>query len=551
MSTTDASKRSDIISNSASPMMNLFRKGLLHGAGYDTSKLKTRPLVAIANSHTELTTGHAHLDRLARKVHDGILAAGGECAEFNVPAPCDGVAMAHDGMRYVLAQRDLIADTIETHLRSQPYDGVVLIAGCDKINPAMMMAAARLDLPAIYLSAGPGQMDIRNASGQRGSIDHGDYGDDPQLLAKTATCSTCGACEIMGTANTFQCLAEVFGLCLPGSSNIPGWHSDKLDAARRTGERIVEMVKEGLNARQLFTPAAFTNAVRMAMAIGASTNTALHLPAIAHAAEVPLTMADFEAAADVPTLLAVSPNGPYGVQDLWAAGGMPAVLKQMERFLDSSCMTVTGKPLKATIDAARVLDARVIPPVENAFRANAAITVLRGNLAPGTAIIKQAGVEPSMLHCRGPAVCFNSEEEALHAIAMGRIRQGDIVVLRYLGPRGAPGMPEMLGATMALKMKGLKTAALVTDGRFSGATSGPCVGHVCPEASDGGPIALIEDGDLVEIDVPGRRLTLHVGETTLVRRRAAWRPHEREVPHGFMRRYRRHVRPASEGAILD
>jgi dihydroxy-acid dehydratase len=545
-----ASKRSDIISRSPSVMMNLFRRGLLHGAGFDTDKLRTRPLIAIANSHTELTTGHAHLDRLARKVHDGILAAGGECAEFNVPAPCDGVAMAHDGMRYVLAQRDLIADTIETHLRSQPYDGVVVIAGCDKINPAMMMAAARLDLPAIYLSGGPGQMDIRNAAGNRNSIDHGDYDDDPLLLARTATCSTCGACEIMGTANTFQCLAEVFGLCLPGSSNIPGWHADKLDAARRTGERIVAMVKEGLNARQMFTPAAFRNAVRMAMAIGASTNTALHLPAIAHAAEVPLTMADFEAAADVPTLLAVSPNGPYGIQDLWAAGGMPAVLKRMEAFLDTGCMTVTGKALKATIDAARVIDPRVIPPVEAAFRSSGAITVLRGNLAPDTAIIKQAGVDPSMLRCQGPAVCFDSEDLALEAIAGGRIRQGDVLVLRYLGPRGAPGMPEMLGATMALKMKGLKQAALVTDGRFSGATSGPCVGHVCPEASDGGPIALVEDGDLIEIDVPGRRLTLHVDEATLAARRAAWRPHEREVPHGFMRRYRAHVRPACEGAVL-
>ncbi len=551
MSATDSKKRSDIISNSASPVMNLFRKGLLHGAGFNTDKLKSRPLIAIANSHTELTTGHSHLDRLARKVHDGILSAGGECAEFNVPAPCDGVAMAHDGMRFVLAQRDLIADSIETHIRSQPYDGMVVIAGCDKINPAMMMAAARLDLPVIYLSGGPGQMDIRNASGQRGSIDHGDYGDDLQLLAKSATCSTCGACEIMGTANSFQCLAEVFGLCLPGTSNIPGWHSDKLDAARRTGERIVEMVKEGLNSRQMFTPAAFRNAVRMAMAIGASTNTALHLPAIAHAAEVPLTMADFEAAGDVPTLLAVSPNGPYGIQDLWAAGGMPAVLKQMERYLDTGCMTVTGKPLKAAIDAARVIDSKVIPPVEKAFRSSGAITVLRGNLAPDTAIIKQAGVDPSMLHCKGPAVCFNSEEEALGAIAAGRIRQGDIVVLRYLGPRGAPGMPEMLGATMALKMRGLKTAALVTDGRFSGATSGPCVGHVCPEASDGGPIALVVDGDFVEIDIPGRRLTLHVDDATLERRREAWRPYEREVPHGFMRRYRKHVRPACEGAIID
>ena len=311
------------------------------------------------------------------------------------------------------------------------------------------------------------------------------------------------------------------------------------------------MVKEGLNSRQMFTPAAFRNAVRMAMAIGASTNTALHLPAIAHAAEVPLTMADFEAAGDVPTLLAVSPNGPYGIQDLWAAGGMPAVLKQMERYLDTGCMTVTGKPLKAAIDAARVIDSKVIPPVEKAFRSSGAITVLRGNLAPDTAIIKQAGVDPSMLQCKGPAVCFNSEEEALGAIAAGRIRQGDIVVLRYLGPRGAPGMPEMLGATMALKMRGLKTAALVTDGRFSGATSGPCVGHVCPEASDGGPIALVADGDIVEIDIPGRRLTLHVDDATLAGRRAAWRPYEREVPHGFMRRYRKHVRPACEGAIID
>ena len=225
------SKRSDIISNSASPIMNMFRTGLMHGAGYDTAKLKTRPLIGIANSHTELTTGHAHLDKLAQKVRDGVLAAGGECAEFNVPAPCDGIAMAHDGMRFVLAQRDLIADILETHIRSQPYDAIVFIAGCDKINPGMMMAMARLDLPALYLAAGPGQMDVRNTANPRHSIDHGDYHDDPILLPKTATCATCGACEIMGTANTFQCIAEALGICLPGSSNIPGWHADKLQAA--------------------------------------------------------------------------------------------------------------------------------------------------------------------------------------------------------------------------------------------------------------------------------------------------------------------------------
>ena len=361
-------KRSDIISNSASPVMNMFRTGLLHGAGISAERIKTRPLIAIANSHTELTTGHSHLDKLAKKVRDGVLAAGGECAEFNVPAPCDGVAMAHDGMRFVLAQRDLIANTIETHVRSQPYDAVVFIAGCDKINPAMMMAMARLDLPALYLSGGPGQMDIRNTANPKQSIDHGDYHDDPFMLSKTATCATCGACEIMGTANTFQCIAEAFGICLPGTSNIPGWHADKLEAARRTGEHIVGMAKSGLNARQMFTPAAFRNAVVTAMAIGGSTNTALHLPAIAHAAEVPFSAADFEGAADIPTLLAISPNGPYGMQDLWASGGMPAVLKQMERYLDTSCMTVTGKPLKETLDKAVVRNAAVIPPVERAFR---------------------------------------------------------------------------------------------------------------------------------------------------------------------------------------
>ena len=544
-------KRSDIISNSPSVMMNLFRTGLLHGAGISAERIKTRPLIAIANSHTELTTGHSHLDRLAKKVHDGILAAGGECAEFNVPAPCDGVAMAHDGMRFVLAQRDLIADMLETHLRSQPYDAVVFIAGCDKINPAMMMAMARLDLPALYLSGGPGQMDIRNTPNPKNSIDHGDYATDMPSLAKTATCATCGACEIMGTANTFQCIAEALGICLPGTSNIPGWHADKLDAARRTGERIVAMVAEGLNARQMFTPAAMQNAVNTAMAIGGSTNTALHLPAIARAAEVPFSLEMFEAAAHIPTLLAVSPNGPHGMQDIWAAGGMPAVLKQIARFLDTSAMTVTGKPLQDTIDKARVINDSVIPPVERAFRPMAGITVLRGNLAPDTAIIKQAGVSEDMLQCQGPALCFNSEEDALKAIAEGRIKANNVVVLRYLGPKGAPGMPEMLGATMALKMAGLKKAALITDGRFSGATSGPCVGHVCPEASAGGPIALIEDGDIVEIDIPKRTLTLHVDDATLTQRRAAWTPFERAVPHGYMRHYRKHVLPASQGAVLD
>jgi dihydroxy-acid dehydratase len=543
-------KRSDIISTSPSPVMNLFRTGLLHGAGYNTQRLAKRPLIAIANSHTDLTTGHSHLSLLASRVREGIIAAGGEAAEFNVPAPCDGVAMAHDGMRFVLAQRDLIADIVETHVRSQPFDGVVMIASCDKINPGMMMAMARLDLPSIYLSGGPGQMNIRNHPQPQASIDHNAYPGDMERTSGTFTCSTCGACEIMGTANTFQCLAEVLGICIPGSANIPGWHADKLEAARLTGERIVGLVEEGLNARQMFTEASLRNAVIANMAIGGSTNATLHLPAIAHSAGLPMSLDDFAAAADVPTLLAVSPNGPYGIQDVWAAGGMPAVLKQLQPLLDTACMTVTGEPLQATIDDAQVANTAVIPPLEEAFRPSAGIAVLKGNLAPDGSVIKAAGVDESMLTCSGPARCFDSEEEALVAINNDEVQQGEVVVLRYQGPKGSPGMPEMLGATIALKTKGLDKAALVTDGRFSGATSGPCVGHVCPEASDGGLIALVQDGDLVEIDIPNRRLHLAVDDAELARRREHWKPAEKPVPEGYMQRYRRWVRPACEGAVL-
>jgi dihydroxy-acid dehydratase len=544
-------KNSDIIHSSASIAMNLFRKGLMHGAGYNTERLKERPLIAIANSHSEMTTGHAHLDRLAQKVKEGIIAAGGECAEFNVPAPCDGIAMAHDGMRYILAQRDLIADMVETHMRSQPFDAMVMIAGCDKINPAMMMAAGRLDLPAIYLAGGPGQMDIRNAQGNRNSIDHGDYQDDVGLLIKSATCSTCGACEIMGTANTFQCLAEAMGICLPGSSNIPGWHSDKLEAARSTGERIVEMFNEGLNFRQIVTKDSIQNAVTMAMAIGASTNTVLHLPAVAEAAGVELPISAFEQARNIPTLLAISPNGPWGVQDLWAAGGMPAVMQVMQHDLNTDCMTVIGHPLSLALEFAQVQNPAVIPPRDKPFRQGAAISILRGNIAPDSCVIKQAGVSEAMLTCSGSARCFDSEELALKAVYDDQIQAGDVLVLRYQGPKGSPGMPEMLGVTMALKEKGLKETALITDGRFSGATSGPCVGHICPEASDGGLIAFIEDGDHIEIDIPNNSIHLDVSDEVIAERKKGWTPLEKEVPHGFMRRYRKHVRPACEGAILD
>ncbi len=545
-------KNSDVIYSSENKMAGVFRGGVLKGAGYDMERLKKRPLIAIANSHTEMTAGHNHLNRLGDKVKEGILVEGGEYAEFNVPAPCDGIAMAHDGMRYVLAQRDLIADIVETHVRSQAFDAVVFIAGCDKINPGMMMAMGRLDLPSIYLSGGPGQMNIRNTPKFASTIDHNSYRGDFEATAETFHCSTCGACEIMGTANTLQCLAEVLGICLPGSSNIPGWHTDKLRAARATGQRVVQLFHEGLTARQLLTQQSLENAARMLMAIGGSTNGTLHLPAIAHSAGCELTLEHFEqASAEVPTLLAVSPNGPWGIQDVWAAGGMPAVLQVMQNDLDTTTRTVDGRTLQDVIDDATVLNPKVIPARDNPHRPSGGIAVLRGNLAIDGAVVKQAGVSENMMQCKGPAVCFDSEDEALAGVQGGKVKQGDIIILRYQGPKGGPGMPEMLGVTMALKFAGLDEAALVTDGRFSGATCGPCVGHVCPEASDGGLIALVEDGDMIEIDIVQGRLRAEISEEEIGRRREQWKPAEKAVGFGYMDRYRRHVRPASEGAILD
>jgi len=543
-------KKSEVLYQSGNPVMDIFRAGLLRGVGVDTNEAQKKPLIAIANSHSELTTGHSHLSQLADRVKAGVLAAGGEVFEFNVPAPCDGVAMGHDGMRYILAQRDIIADMVECHVRSQRFDGLVMIAGCDKINPAMMMAAARLDMPAIYLAAGPGMYDIRHKRGYKDSIDHGDYMDDHENLHATVSCASCGACEIMGTANTFQCLAEAMGICLPGSSNVPAFHSDKLIYARKTGERIVQMVAEGVTFGKLVTKEALLNAVIINMAIGGSTNATLHLPAIAHSLGYELPLSVFEEySRKIPTLIAISPNGPWGVVDLWAAGGMPAVLKMMQNDLDTSCLSAAGCTIADIIDAAKVTDVRVIPPRDKPFREDGGLAILTGNIAPDGAVIKQAGVPDDLMVYTGPAICFNSEEAAMAAIYENKIQPDHVIVLRYLGPQGAPGMPEMLGITAAVKMGGLK-AAVITDGRFSGGTSGPCVGHISPEASSGGPIAAIADGDLITIDVHNRSLTVDVTEEVLAERLSSLELIEKEVPHGFLERYRNSVSSAATGAVL-
>ena len=543
--------QSEILTNSNNPMMDTFRRGLLQGVGIDTLDLAKRPLIAIANSHSELTTGHSHLATLGTQVKNGVLTAGGRVVEFNVPAPCDGVAMGHDGMRYILAQRDLIADMVETHVRSQRFDGVVMIAGCDKINPGMMMAAARLDLPAIYLAGGPGMWDVRNKPEFKNSIDHFDYPDDKETQVATIQCATCGACEIMGTANTFQCLAEAMGICLPGSSNVPGFHTEKLRYAEQSGRRIVAMVQEGLSFSKILTWDALMNAMVMNMAIGGSTNATLHLPAIAHSAgfDLPLSLFD-EFSRKIPTLLSVAPNGPWGITDIWAAGGMPAVMKMMADDLNLDCLSVSGRTIGEVIERARVRNSTIIPDRSRAFRPTGGIAVLRGNLAPDGCVIKAAGIKDGVNRFSGLALCFDNEDAVAIALRNKVIPTGTVIVIRYAGPRGAPGMPEMLGVTTMIRNYGLN-AAVVTDGRYSGATSGYCVGHVAPEAASGGPIGAVLDGDVITINVEERSLHLHLSDEEIEERLAVAVPVEHPVPRGFLQRYKAHVSSAATGAVLS
>jgi dihydroxy-acid dehydratase len=524
--------------------INIIRKSMISGTGADLEELEGKPIIAVANSHTELNPGHMHLNVLADRVKEGIHAAGGIPFEFNVPAPCDGIAEGHEGMRFILPQRELIADTVETHIRSMLFDGMVLIASCDKIIPGMIMAAARLDLPAIFLTGGPSAW--RNRFTGRSSDSGKRQGRSGSIFA------SCGACEIMGTANTFQCMAEVLGLTIPDSANVPGFHTDKLILARQSGRRIVAMVEEELTARKILTAGAIDNAVKMDLAIGGSTNSALHLPAIAHELGISLPLEKFnEFNREIPTLLSISPNGPHGVIDLYEAGGIPAVMKMLADDLDLDALNVTGKTLREIVSEAEVFDESVIRPKNKPYLPEGGTVILFGNLAPEGAVVKQSAVQPDMLTFAGKARVMDSEADALKSLREGDIKEGQVVVIRYEGPRGGPGMPETLAVTMALRSSGLKKVALITDGRFSGATSGPCIGHVSPEAYVGGPLAALRDGDEIEIDIPGRRIDVKLTEGEMGKRMKGFVPVEHDVPAGFMRRYVKYVASAARGAVLE
>lgn len=530
--------------------MSLGRLSVMKGLGIDTDSLMSKPFVAIANSFTEINPGHIHLREIAQAVREGVIAAGGLPFEFSVPAPCDAVAEGNDGMRHILPQRDLIADSVETFVRSQLFDGVVLVSGCDKINPGMLMAAARLDLPAIFVPGGPAMMNIRFLK-PGGSIDHKDHEDIFSKL-QAVTCGTCGACEIMGTANTFQLLSEALGMALTGAAAIPAVAMEKRVIARASGERIVRMIREGLTARRILTREALENAVMVDLAIGGSTNSTLHLPALAAQLGIEINIDLFnQYAKSIPTLLRIAPNGPHGVVDLYRAGGVAAVMKRLRDDLHTECLTVDGRSVAEILEDAQVLDESIVASKDAPALPEGGTVVLKGNLAPEGAVIKQSAVIPSMRTFEGSAKVFESEEDALVALQSGDIGPDTVIVIRYEGPKGGPGMPEMLSVTATITLMRLERVALVTDGRFSGATDGPCVGHVTPEAYLGGSIALVEDGDRIRIDIPARSLSVALSKDELDRRSTRWVRKEKPVASHYLKIYRKLVGPASKGAVLE
>lgn len=518
-----------------------------------------KPFIGVATSFTDLVPGHVGMRSLERVVENGIHAGGGYPFLFGVPAVCDGIAMGHRGMHYSLPLRELVADMVESVAEAHALDGLVLLTNCDKITPGMLMAAARLNIPSIVLTAGPmlsGRMGNRRLSlvsdtfeavgrFQRGEIDRATLS---RLEAEA--CPGEGSCQGLYTANTMACLTETLGMSLPGCATALAGMSRKRHIGYATGERIVELVKRGVTPRKILTRAAFHNAIRVDLALGGSSNSVLHLLAIAHEAGVNLPLSEFDRLSrETPQLTTVTPAGPHMMEDIEFSGGIPAVLRRLLPTLRKN-PTVSGMDITAIARKGKVLDDGIIRKVSAPVRKEGGIAVLTGNLAPGGAVVKQSGVDPSMFRFRGKAKVFDSEDAAMAAIMAGRIRAGTVVVIRYEGPKGGPGMREMLSPTSAIMGMGLGTkVALVTDGRFSGGTHGPCIGHVSPEAMEGGPIALVRDGDAITLDIPRRRLTLEVPEAELAKRKKGWKAPPPKIRTGYLARYAKVVTSAGTGAV--
>lgn len=535
-------------------------RSLLRACGLTDSEMQ-KPFIGVANSFTDIVPGHIHLKKVAESVKLGISNAGGVPFEFNTMAICDGLAMNHEGMRYSLASREIVADTVESMAQAHSLDGLVLLPTCDKVVPGMLMAAARLDIPSIVVTGGPmlpgefqGEVvDLINVFEAVGKVSSGKMTLDELDELERCACPGAGSCAGLFTANSMACLTEAMGMSLPYCATTHAVDSQKMWIARESGERIVAMIEENLIPSQIMTPEAFQNAIIIDLALGGSSNTALHIPAIANelrekGVEVTLDLFD-ELSREIPHITAISPSGQHTMLDLHQAGGIPAVLKVLESKINQKALTCSGEPLKENIKDASVLDHNVIRPLDQPYHEEGGIAILKGSLAPDGSVVKQGAVDQEMLQHQGPAKVYNSEEECVKAIYQGAVKEGDVVVIRYEGPQGGPGMREMLNPTSAIFGLDIKKVALITDGRFSGGTRGPCIGHVSPEAQAGGPIAVVEDGDMIRIDMPRREIELLVSPEEIEQRLEKVVHPQKEVK-GWLARYRKLATSANEGAVL-
>lgn len=548
--------RSDVVKKG---ITRTAHRTLFHAMGYSDDDL-SKPLIGVVDAFNEIIPGHIHLRDIAQAVKLGVSAAGGTPIEFPAIGICDGIAMGHSGMRYPLASRELICDSIEAVANAHAFDGLVLIPNCDKIVPGMLMAAGRLNIPAVVVSGGPmlagrykgKDISVSTMFEAAGKVESGQMDESELARMECLACPGCGSCSGLFTANTMNCLTEVLGMGLPGNGTIPAAYTGaRRILAKKAGAAIMTLVKKDIKPRDIMTMKAFENAIAVDMAIGGSTNTVLHLPAIAHEAglDLPLDLFD-EISKKAAYICKLSPGGSYHIQDLNEAGGMNAIMKELTKLhlIHEDAITINGTVADRVAEGENERP-EVLHTIENAYMNKGGIAILKGNLAPLGSVIKESAVDPDLLTYTGTAKCFNSEEDAIKAIMDGEIKEGHVVVIRYEGPKGGPGMREMLNPTAVITGMGLKVA-LLTDGRFSGASRGACVGHISPEAMEGGPIALVHDGDLITVDVPNRKLELHVSDEELAKRKSLWTPPEPKVKTGYLSRYARLVTSANTGAVL-
>ena len=536
-------------------------RSLFKAMGYTDEEI-ARPLIGVVNSYNEIIPGHIHLRTITEHVKAGIRMAGGTPVEFPAIGVCDGIAMGHVGMKYSLASRELIADSVEVMTIGHPFDALVLIPNCDKIIPGMLMAALRLNIPSIFISGGPmlaGKLrgkpiDLITVFEGVGAVKSGKMTSKRLKEIEDCACPGCGSCSGMYTANTMNCMTEALGLGLPGNGTVLAVDSARMRLAKEAGMKIMELLKKNIRPRDIATLAAFKNAIAVDMALGGSTNTVLHLPAIAHEAGIRLDLDLFnQIGAKTPNLCKLSPAGAHHIEDLEAAGGVQAVMKEISKLgvIAEKAMTVSGQTVAKNLKGTRVYDYSVIRPVKNPYSPDGGLAIIKGNLAPEGGVVKRSAVSPDMLVNEGRARVFDSEDDAIAAIMGGKIKAGDVIVIRYEGPKGGPGMREMLAPTSALAGMGLaESVALLTDGRFSGGSRGAAIGHISPEAAEGGPIALVKEGDRIAIDIPKRKIALLVSVEELKRRKKAWKPPKPKIQSGYLSRYASLVTSGSTGAIL-